>query len=296
MLKVVDKVASKLDKTIKYILKTEDGLIIEFAYINKDDGKDIICVPSQTLCHQRCKFCHVTDWLGKFRYRNLKADEIFEGVEIIYKEQQLGSRVLLVSFMGCGEPVVNYQNVVNSMVAMRERLPAPLVRFAVATSMPRDSWLSFFSMVDKIADHKLPVKLHLSLHYTIDQIRREWMPNALDIIPALSAVDFYRKMTGNAVEIHYALIDGVNDTEQDAILLSEFLKDKDINIKFLFYNQKPTLDAKASPKEKLRIFRQYFERYGIKHEYYIPPGLDVGASCGQFLLDYYEKYSEGQGS
>ncbi len=201
-----------------------------------------------------------------------------------------------MSFMGCGEPVMNYENVVSSMLAMRERLPAPLARFAIATSMPKHKWLSFFGLTQKIAEHKLLVKLHLSLHYTIDQIRKEWMPSALDIIPSLSAVDFYRKLTGNAVEIHYALIEGVNDTEQDAILLSEFLKDKDINIKFLFYNEKPTLEAKASPKEKLRIFRQYFERYGIKHEYYIPPGLDIGASCGQFLLDYYERYTEDRGA
>jgi 23S rRNA (adenine2503-C2)-methyltransferase len=117
------------------------------------------------------------------------------------------------------------------------------------------------------------------------------MPSALPIIPSLSALDFYKKLTGNSVEIHYALIDGVNDTEQDAILLSNFLKDKDIPVKFLFYNEKPTIEYHASSKEKLSIFKRYFDRYGIQHEYYIPPGLDVGASCGQFLMDYYIKYN-----
>lgn len=290
-LKFFDEIESQRDNTVKYILKTEEGLIVEFAYINKEDGKDIICIPSQTLCAMGCKFCHVTDYIGKIRCRNLTPEEMFEGVKYVYDQRGLGERVLLVSFMGCGEPIVNQENVIKSMQMMIE-LEAPLVRFAVATSLPQGCWLRFFEMTRKIARHRLPVKIHLSLHYTVDQIRKEWMPKSLDIIPSLSAVDFYRKVTGNAVEIHYALIEGVNDTEQDAILLSEFLKDRDFNIKFLFYNQKPTLDAKASPKDKIGVFRRYFERYGIEHEYYIPPGLDIGASCGQFLMDYYVRYGQ----
>jgi 23S rRNA (adenine2503-C2)-methyltransferase len=222
----------------------------------------------------------------------MRGVEIAEGVEFIYHELKLGQQVLLVSFMGCGEPVHNADNVVNSMVQIRSSCPAPLVRFAIATSLPKNGWLNFFSMTEQVADDNLQVKMHLSLHYTIDQIRHEWMPKSLDIIPALEAMDFYRKLTGNAVEIHYALIEGVNDTEQDAILLTSFLKDRDFNIKFLFYNEKPTLAAKASPKDKLKIFRVYFDRHNIKHEYYVPPGLDVGASCGQFLMDYYVKYQD----
>jgi len=289
---VVDRVKSQQDSTIKYIYKTHDNLIVEFSYIDKNDGKDIICVPCQTMCCMGCKFCHTTEYIGKIRCRNLLGGEILEGVKFIYDELKLGKQVLLVSYMGCGEPVYNPDNVVNSMTYIQRDCPAPLVRFAIATSLPANRWLDFFAMTRDIAKNKLQVKLHLSLHYTIDQIRREWMPCSLDIIPTLSAADFYRKLTGNNVEIHYALIEGVNDTEQDAILLTNFLKDRDFNIKFLFYNEKSTLDAKASSKDKLKIFRSYFDRYNIKHEYYVPPGLDVGASCGQFLMDYYVKYQE----
>jgi 23S rRNA (adenine2503-C2)-methyltransferase len=293
---VVDRVKSKFDNTIKYIFKTTDGgLIVEFSYIDKDDGKDIICIPCQTMCNMACKFCHTTEYIGKIKCRNLTEVEMFEGVEFIYKERNLGQKVLLVSLMGCGEPVCNVPNVIMAMLAMKNHLPAPLVRFAIATSLPRKNWLDFFTLTKNIAEHQLLVKMHLSLHYTIDQIRHEWMPRGLDIIPALSAMDFYRKLTGNPVEIHYALISGVNDTEQDAILLMNFLKDRDFNIKFLFYNEKPTLNAKASPKDRLQVFRAYFDRCGIKHEYYVPPGLDVGASCGQFLMDYYVKYGEKSG-
>ena len=163
------------------------------------------------------------------------------------------------------------------------------VRFAIATSLPKYKWLNFYKLVDGIKTNDLPVKIHLSLHYTMDILRNEWMPASLDIMSSLAAIDFYRKITKNPVEIHYTLIDGVNDTEQDAILLSTFLKDKDINVKFLFYNEKPSIDFHASSKEKLKIFKRYFDKYSIDHEYYVPPGLSIGASCGQFLLDYYIK-------
>ena len=290
-MKFIKIVKSKLDSTIKYIFKTEDNLIVEFSYINKDDGKDIICVSCQTMCNIGCKFCHTTDYIGKIKLRSLYHSEMVDGVEYIYKDLKLAEhhRVLLISYMGCGEPILNVENVIESMLKIKNMdcNESSLTRFAIATSIPENHWLDFFKMTNLINEYKLPVKIHLSLHYTMDIIRKEWMPRALDIMPSLSAVDFYKKVTGNAVEIHYALIEGVNDTEQDAILLTNFLKGRDINIKFLFYNEKSTLDAKASNKEKLKIFKKYFNSAGIYHEYYVPPGKDVGSSCGSFLMDYY---------
>jgi 23S rRNA (adenine2503-C2)-methyltransferase len=244
----LEEVKSKLDNTLKYIFKTEDGLIVEFSYINKEDGKDIICIPCQTMCLMGCKFCHTKEFIGKIKCKSLSCDDMYDGVKFIYDELSLGKRVLLVSYMGCGEPLLNVENVVNSMIDIRGRLEAPLVRFAVATSIPKSNWIDFFDLTDRIKDNNLIVKIHLSLHYTIDQIRKEWMPRSLNIIPSLAAADFYRKLTNNPVEIHYALIGGINDTEQDAILLTNFLKDRDFNIKFLFYNEKPELDVKASNK------------------------------------------------
>jgi 23S rRNA (adenine2503-C2)-methyltransferase len=167
----------------------------------------------------------------------------------------------------------------------------PYIRFAIATSIPSFVQVNFFKLADEIYRNKLPVKIHLSLHYTIDLLRKEWMPNSLNIITSLIALEYYKKLTNNSVEIHYALIEGINDTEQDAILLTEFLKNRDIPVKFLFYNEKPTIEFHASSKDKLKVFKKYFDKYSIAYEYYIPPGLDVGASCGQFLMEYYIKYN-----
>jgi len=295
-MKFIEIVKSKLDATLKYIFKTEDNLIVECSYINKNDGKDIICIPSQTMCNLACKFCHTTDYIGKIKNRNLASYELDDCVEYIIKDLdiQKHNRVLLISFMGCGEPILNVDNVIETMIEIKklEKSGFSYVRFAIATSIPKNKWINFYKLVEGIKNNNLPVKIHLSLHYTMDILRTEWMPASLDIMSSLSCVDFYQKLTKNPVEIHYTLIDGVNDTEQDAILLSTFLKDKDMNVKFLFFNEKPSIDFHASNQDKLKIFKRYFDKYNINHEYYIPPGLDIGASCGQFMLDYYIKNQE----
>ena len=297
-MRFIEKINSKTDNAIKFIFKTEDKSIVEITYINKNDGKDILCFPCQTMCNLACKFCHTTDYIGKIKGRNLTSSELIDSFWMILNDEELSlqknQRTLLISIMGCGEPLYNVDHLVDMMTYIKtigERdLGIPYIRFAIATSLPKAKWENFFRLTQLIIDKKLPVKIHLSLHYTFDLIRKEWMPAALDIIPSISAVDFYRKITGNAVEIHYTLIDGVNDTEQDAILLSTFFKGKDINIKFLFFNEKESLNYHASNKDKIKVFRKHLDLNNIPHEYYTPPAIDIGGSCGQFLMETYLKY------
>lgn len=295
-MKLLEKKHSETSNAIKYIFQLGDNLILEMTYINKDDGKDIICVPSQTSCDMGCKFCHITDIAKQLINRDLKPYEIKGGIDFIYEDLSLSytQKVLLISYMGCGEPLVNHESVMVSMLILRDAYQdtkVPLIRFAIATSMPRKYWTNFFEMTEYIKKHNLLVKIHFSMHYTMDALRKEWMPATLDILPSLCAMEFYKKYSNNAVEIHYALIEGLNDTEQDAILMSQFLKGKDINVKFLFFNEKPTLDYHHSSKSKLNVFKRYFDVNGIDFEYYIPPAIDIGGSCGQFLMDYYLKYN-----
>jgi len=279
-------VKSKEDSTKKYIFYTDDNLIIEFSYINKDDGKDIICVPSQTMCNIGCKFCHTTDYIGKIKTRNLTEKEIADGVAYVYSDLELAKtpRTLLISYMGCGEPILNNDGVVGSMQLIKNSYEV-YTRFAVATSLPKNHYPEFFEFTKRIG--KLPVKLHLSLHYTNDFQRKEWMPRALEIKPSILAAYFFRMQSGNPVEIHYALLEGVNDSEEDAQALAILLKDKDFNVKFLFYNEKDSLVNKPSPRVRLKSFRKALDEIEVEHEYYIPPGLSIGASCGQFLMEEY---------
>lgn len=292
-MRILEKIKSKIDNTEKFIIETFDKLIIEVSYINKNDGKNIICVPTQTSCKLKCKFCHITEITDNLVYRNLKDHEIAEAVGLVFNDLKLQDVPLLISYMGCGEPLINHQNVVRSMIAIRAKYITftPLVRFAIATSLPKHSEINFRVLAEDIKAFGLQVKIHLSLHYTSNELRKMWMPNASGIENSVELLHFFKEETKNSVEIHYALIDGVNDKEEDADKLVKLLKNKGIPVKFLFYNKNPNLDFIASSKEKLKIFESKFKENSIGMEYYIPPGLDVGASCGQFLMDYYIKYN-----
>lgn len=296
-MKLINRIKSTEDNTIKFVFKCEDKTIVEFSYINKNDGKDIICVPTQTMCNLGCKFCQTTDFIGKIKSRNLHSEEIYYGVSFITDELKLSSKnqTLLISYMGCGEPLMNVDNVVRSMESLKrlEDEGFPLVRFAIATSIPKSHWLDFFVITERIKVTKLPVKIHLSLHYTTNELRKEWMPASLDIEPSIACVDFYHKLTGNPVEIHYALIDGVNDTIEDAQRLSRLIQGKGFNVKFLFYNEKESIDYHASNVDKLKTFKAHLNDSFIPFEYYVPPGLSVGASCGSILMDY-DKYKTNE--
>lgn len=294
-MRLINRIKSTEDNTIKYVFRLEDKSIVEFSYINKNDGKDIICVPTQTMCNLGCKFCQTTDFIGKIKTRNLDSYDMYYGCEFILNELDVWSnenKTILISYMGSGEPLLNYQNVVASMERFQKiNLINKTIRFAIATSIPKSHWVNFYKMVELIKDKNLNVKIHLSLHYTEDNLRKEWMPKSLDIESSIACVDFYHKLTGNPVEIHYALIDGVNDTIEDAQRLSRLIQGKGFNVKFLFYNEKENLDYHATSFHKIKTFANHLVDSFIPFEYYVPPGLSVGASCGSFLMDY-EKYNE----
>ncbi|MDO8430266.1 MAG: radical SAM protein [bacterium] len=291
-LKLLDKVYSKVDKTVKFVFLSR-GQIIEFSYINKDDGKDIICVPVQTACNLMCEFCFLSDY--DLQVRNLTPKEIAPCIDYVVQDLNLLTRlnrnkVFLISFMGCGEPLLNIQNVIESCRQIRDKYQKnyQVVRFAVASLIPKMELMEKF--VDSVRKNQIPLKFHLSLHSPDFKARKWLMPAASSIRESIDAVLYFMKCTNNSAEIHYALIDGVNDREEDLFKLVELLKNRNIPIKFLVYNKKPSASFIKSPR--IDYFRKILEKEGIATEFYIPPGADIGSSCGQFLMDYYEKYNK----
>lgn len=283
-------VTSSDDGTTKYVFfRNSGGAILEFSYINKNDGKDIICVPCQTMCNVGCKFCHATDYVNKIPRQNLLSDEIVDGVDFIYEHLKLinNKRTLLISFMGMGEPVLNMENIVLSMSGIKDKYVDTNVRFAIATSIPKNGVSDYFELVTIIKKLSLPVKMHISLHYTCNETRMKWMPNSLDIKSTISLAEFFKSYTNNPVEIHYALIKNVNDRLCDAVKLSELIMNRNFEVKFLFYNEKQSLDAQSSDIKQYKIFEEILSTNGIRSEYYIPPGMSIGSSCGAFLMDEY---------
>lgn len=284
-MKLQKKIESKLDGTIKYIFEVENQ-IVEFSYIDNGSGKDIICVPCQTMCNMSCKFCHLTDHIGKIPLKNLKEEHIVTGVRMIIMAKDLGKRPLLISYMGCGEPLDNIDAVFDSMCTLSSDVDE--IRYGLATMLPKSKWDKFFELTRWVQNTRLNLKIHLSLHFTDDKLRNKWMPAALDIGSSIDALSFYHNMTGNATEVHYTIMDGVNDDHRSIGKLHEYLEHpsrRDTTIKFMRYSEKESIEVKATSKELIEEHMAYLKTVGLTTEYYEPPGMDIGASCGQFLLD-----------
>jgi len=288
-MELLEKVKSKLDKTIKYVFKLDDDLIMEVTYIDNNTGKDIICVATQTMCAMACSFCHLTDYIGKLKLRNVTAEELVQSVDYIYDELELekNDRVLLISYMGCGEPLLNLDHVEHSMRWLMKNYEN--IRFGLSTMLPKGGWSNLFELAGVVKRNKIPLKIHLSLHYTNDEQRNKHMPNALDIKPAISALEFYKNLTKNSVEIHYTMIKGENDSIGNALVLSRLIEGRGIPVKFLRFNDKDSSDSEKAEMEVLNDFRAFLEGEEIETEYYEPPGISLGASCGMFLFDQYQK-------
>lgn len=276
-------IKSKVDATEKYIFNLK-GQEVELSYIQKNDGKDIIICPTQTSCKMGCTFCFLTGM--NLPVVNLTAEDMCSGVNQVIKEAGLPhSETLLVSFMGSGEPLLNYKSTIRAckelchlgLRALGGKAPYfHTVRFAVATMIPSSQLMREFTE----AARTLPIKLHLSLHSPFDDVRNRMMPAAEKVKPSLDLLRDYYCITKNPIEIHYTLIDGVNDREEDKQALLELL-DADTPIKFLDFKVRCDSDRRGS--SRVGYFRGALEAAGVPTEFYAPPGPDIGSSCGQFV-------------
>ena len=289
LIKFLSVEKSTVDKTLKYIFELEDGLIMESTFIDNGSNKDIICVSCQTNCAMKCKFCHLTDLVGKIKLRNITSEEILAGVKYVNEDLKLeeNNRPLLISYMGAGEPILNVDNCIESMVMIKDHFPHS--RFGMATMMPKNNVVDLFRMMDLVRKNKIELKLHLSLHFTDETLRNEWMPNALDIKSSINALEFYQLLTKNPVELHYTLIEGSNDSDENINDLMDLVRDKNINVKFLHYKKREAAGSEACTYSKAKELVQVLNNNGLEAEFYDPPGADIGSSCGQFLLKRYAK-------
>lgn len=288
----VNRLESKEDNTIKYIWKSAQEEIAEISYINKHDEKDILCVPTQTSCKLGCKFCHLTDL--DIPVRSFSSSEIFELIKQTMEWLETESRylqtrnintTLLISYMGSGEPLLNIDGVIGSAKCVSHHyIDYDWVRFAVASIIPSEKLFNTFKQ--SVIDSGLDFKFHLSLHSPFADIRKEIVPAGIPINTSVELVSGYAASTGQPVEAHYTIMENINDRDEDANALISLLKNKNIPLKFLRYSERKAVDLKRS--SNVENFRQKIENAGIATEFYAPPGNDVGASCGQFLLDYYK--------
>ncbi|MEQ8714184.1 MAG: 23S rRNA (adenine(2503)-C(2))-methyltransferase RlmN [Cyclobacteriaceae bacterium] len=272
---VSDKQVSN-DKTIKSAFKLHDGHLIEGVLIPADD-RMTACVSSQVGCSLTCKFC-ATGYMG--RKRNLDAAEIYDQVVEIANQAEQHYQVPLsnIVYMGMGEPLLNYANVLKSIehITSPEGLGMSPRRITVSTA-------GIAKMIRKLADDEVKFKLAVSLHAANDTKRNTIMPiNESNSLEALrEALQYFYKKTRSRVTFEYILFYGFNDGLEDAEELYQFTKYVPSKVNIIEYN--PISEAtftKADPRA-LDKFAAYLEERDVTVVVRRSRGKDIDAACGQ---------------
>lgn len=264
------------DRTIKNAFKLYDGNIVEGVLI-PTDSRMTACVSSQVGCSLTCSFCAT----GKLeRLRNLEAGEIFDQVSII-REQSLAHYNIPLSnivYMGMGEPLLNYQNVLKSI----ERITAPdglnmsPQRITVSTA-------GIAKMIIKLGDDGVKFNLALSLHAANDEKRSRIMPinetNTLEVLAA--ALKYFYNKTGTRVTYEYILFKGFNDEISDARELADFCRHIPCKVNIIEYNPIDNGEFQKASESKTETFKNFLESRHLIVNIRSSRGKDIDAACGQ---------------
>ncbi|RRN77277.1 23S rRNA (adenine(2503)-C(2))-methyltransferase RlmN, partial [Pseudoxanthomonas sp. SGD-10] len=238
------------------------------------------CVSSQVGCSLTCKFC-ATGYMG--RKRNLNADEIYDQVVLISKQamEHYGIPLSNIVYMGMGEPLLNYNNVLKSIdrITSEDGLNMASKRITVSTA-------GIAKMIKKLGDDGVKFNLALSLHAANDHKRNEIMPiNEQNSLPALAeALKYFYSKTKSPVTYEYIIFNNFNDELQDAKELAKFCKHIPCKVNIIEYNPISFADFTNASEDKTEIFADYLKRQGIITNIRRSRGKDIDAACGQLAV------------
>ena len=268
---ILKKQESK-DGTIKYLFDVLDGNAIETVLMSYHHGYSI-CVSSQIGCKMGCKFCAST---GINFIRNLTSGEIVE--QILAVERDNNIRISNVVFMGIGEPLNNYNNVVNAIRIINnpKGINIGARHISVSTS-------GLVPGIYRLADENIQCTLSISLHATTNEKRSSMMPvnNAFPIEELLQACKDYIAKTNRRISFEYALAKDNNDNLEDAKELVHLLKGMLCHVNLIPINKIENGAYSKSSNENIMKFRDYLNDHGIVATIRRELGSDIDAACGQ---------------
>jgi len=270
-------------KDLKLSLELEDKSIIQcasFQIVKNNRLESHACISTQAGCRFGCRFC--TSGRSGFQ-RNLSEYEIYKELEIIAEKSGVEKFDCIV-FMGIGEPLDNYANVVGCIKKLigRKRLYSGARRMALAT-------IGFPNMLDKLKKEKLPIDLWISLHAADDAKRKEIMPVAhnYSIKKLLLSVKKYSSKIGKPIWVNYMLFKKFNDTDNDVKNLVKILRGNEKYFNFVITEPNNNLKRfKKAGLNDLLKFKARLKKEGLKNriEIFVTRGKSISAGCGEFLF------------
>lgn len=273
----IDATQFSADGTVKTRFRTADGHLVEGVLIPTDERKTA-CVSSQIGCSLSCKFC-ATGYMD--RKRNLDYDEIYDEVVLINQqsEKTYEKKLSNIVFMGMGEPLLNYRNVLRAI----ERITAP-DGLAMSPRRITVSTAGVAKMIRQLGDDKVKFKLALSLHAANDKKRNEIMPiNETNNIKALiDALNYFYKMTGSEITFEYILFKDFNDSPQDAEELTKIYRQVPADlVNIIEYNPIDQALFQKPDETAINRFMAHLERNRVNARLRRSRGKDIDAACGQ---------------
>ena len=268
--KVARKQVSQLDGTIKYLWELADGNCIETVLMSYHHG-NTVCISSQVGCRMGCKFCASTI---AGRVRDLCASEMID--QVLFTQLDSGLDVSNIVLMGIGEPMDNLDTVLRflELVNDPDGLNIGMRHISLSTC-------GVVPGIDRLAELGLQLTLSVSLHAPDSETRSRIMPvnNAYDAEELFDACHRYFQKTGRRISFEYAMIDGVNDSDEQADLLARKIRGMPGHVNLIPLND--VVESELKPSRRIAAFQKRLESHGVTATVRRSLGGDIDASCGQ---------------
>ncbi len=268
---------------VKLALRLEDGALIECVRLSDGNGRYTACLSSQVGCAMGCAFC-ATGTMGFTR--NLKAGEIVE--EYIHLEK-LGEHITHIVFMGMGEPLNNFTEVMSAITALHREdgINISYRRITISTC-------GLVPGIRRLTELNLPVKLAVSLVSASDELRSSIMKvnRNYPLGELRKALTAFQKKNGKRITLEYCLLGGLNTTKGSAAELRSFIKGMDVLVNLIRWNPIPSLPFRTPEEREVRVFTSELQRLGISYTIRRSKGREEKAACGMLATEHAHKMSQ----
>ena len=282
-LKEVTVQTSAIDGTKKFLFELADGNLVESVWMQYHHGNSV-CISSQVGCRMGCRFCASTlDGLE----RSLLPGEMLDQIYAI--SRSTGERVSNVVVMGTGEPMDNYDNLLQFIRMLSDENGLNISQRNITVST-----CGIVPNMRRLADEKLQITLALSLHASSQEKRKTLMPvaNKYALDDVLDACRYYFEQTGRRITFEYSLVGGVNDSAEDARELAALVHDINCHINLIPVNPIKERDYVQSDNSAIQSFKNKLEKSGINVTIRREMGRDIDGACGQLRKSYMDTEKE----